>query len=410
MMAAMDRTAAAVRTLQRVDPDFVAMVKDLYGDVGVEQIVEEISKLAPSPSDVSTPSGPTRRQKISRDAAFAGVAAGGLLGAKELVNEVPNLGGPVGRAAGTVRSATQKVGGRLVPAGVLNAAKSPKGKVAVATTALGADALATNELKPSKNQQGGVNKIGLRRIPSVTDMVAGIRTKSQGIVGSLIPQPVEPVPGVAAGSAKSSKAAQGTKQFTQGLLTAGTSGPGKTLAAGGLVTAGVKRHNSKVAAQAPGPDDQSAQLGKSIEWAGEISKVDADKRLVFGWASVVKVNGIPVTDHQDDVIDENDLEDAAYHYVLNSRVGGHMHRRIGKDFFGADAPHHISDLVESMVFTDEKVKAMGLPDDFPRGWWTGYKVNDEAAWEDVKKGKLRSFSIHGRGKRTEIPLDTMMGW
>lgn len=409
MMAAMDRTAAAVRTLQRVDPDFVEMVKDLYGDVGVEQIIKEISKLAPDQADVSTPGGPSRRQKIARDAAFAGVAAGGVLGAKELVNEVPNLGGPVGRVAGSVRAATQKAGGRLVPAGVLNAAKSPKGKVAVASTALGADALATNELKPSKNQQDQVAKLTLRRIPSVGDMVAGIRTKSQGIVGSLIPKPVEPVPGVVAGSAKSAKAAQGTKQFTQGLLTAGTSGPGKVLTAGGLVAGGVKHHNSKVAAQTPDPNDP-AQLGKSIEWAGEISKVDTDKRLVFGWASVVKVNGMPVTDHQDDVIDESDLEDAAYHYVLNSRVGGHMHRRIGKDLFGTDAPHHISDLVESMVFTDEKVKAMGLPDNFPRGWWTGYKVNDDAAWEDVKKGKLRSFSIHGRGKRTEIPLDTMMGW
>ena len=66
--------------------------------------------------------------------------------------------------------------------------------------------------------------------------------------------------------------------------------------------------------------------------------------------------------------DMDDIEDAAYHYVHTSRVGGDMHRRSAGDDpvnKGEDKPHKVSDMVESMVFTDEKIAKMGLPEDFP---------------------------------------------
>jgi hypothetical protein len=119
-----------------------------------------------------------------------------------------------------------------------------------------------------------------------------------------------------------------------------------------------------------------------------ISKSD-EKRQVFGWASVVKINGEDVSDLQDDEIDLEEIEKAAYNFVKDSRKGGNMHQ---KDL-------HVSDMIESMVVTPEKKKALGLPDDAPEGWWVGFKVNDDETWEDAKVGKLPMFSIHGTGRR-----------
>lgn len=134
----------------------------------------------------------------------------------------------------------------------------------------------------------------------------------------------------------------------------------------------------------------------SVTWEVEFSKVDSDKREVFGWASVVELDGRPVVDRQGDLITPDEIERAAYSYVMKSRTGGHQHRRDGA------APFKASDMIESIVFTDEKVAKMGLPDDFPRGWWVGYKVHDEDTWSKVKNREVTGFSIHGSGKRQKI--------
>jgi len=132
-----------------------------------------------------------------------------------------------------------------------------------------------------------------------------------------------------------------------------------------------------------------------ITWETEISKVDTEKRQVFGWATVTHVDGQEVVDLQDDYIPMEEIEKAAYNYVLTSRKGGDMHAREG------DGPRHTADLIESVIFSPEKISKMGLdPDAFPKmGWWLGMKVNDEEQWELVKKGERTGFSIHGKGHR-----------
>ena len=132
-----------------------------------------------------------------------------------------------------------------------------------------------------------------------------------------------------------------------------------------------------------------------ITWAGEFAKADEDKRQVFGWASIVEVDGKPVIDRQGDWITPEEIEKAAYQYVLNSRKAGHQHKRDG------DQPFHAGDMIESFVMTPEKVEKMGLPEETPIGWWVGYKIHDDDAWQKVKKGEVTGFSIHGRGKRKE---------
>ncbi len=121
-----------------------------------------------------------------------------------------------------------------------------------------------------------------------------------------------------------------------------------------------------------------------------IMKSDDDKRLVFGWASVaVRATGEAIEDLQEDIIEIDVLEPAVYKYVLEFRTAGEMHERGG-----------VGRLVESVVFTKEKAVAMGIPNGFmPEGWWVGFHIDDDEAWQKVKDGTYKMFSIEGTAKR-----------
>jgi hypothetical protein len=136
-----------------------------------------------------------------------------------------------------------------------------------------------------------------------------------------------------------------------------------------------------------------------ITWQGEIAKMDTEKRQVFGWASIIEIDGKPVVDLQGDIMDLDTIEKAAYEYVVSSRKGGNQHAKTDT------GPKHVSDLVESFVITPEKKEQMGLPDDVPTGWWVGFKVNDEETWRQVKNGERKEFSIHGAGVRKSVEID-----
>lgn len=117
-----------------------------------------------------------------------------------------------------------------------------------------------------------------------------------------------------------------------------------------------------------------------------IMKVDDDRRLVFGWASVsIAKDGTQVVDREGDMIDPRDLEDAAYAFVL--------------DFGEANVNHAgpvVGRVVESFVSTPDKLKALGLAEDaLPVGWWAGWFIEDDVAWQGVKDGTYKSFSIEG---------------
>lgn len=121
-----------------------------------------------------------------------------------------------------------------------------------------------------------------------------------------------------------------------------------------------------------------------------ITKSDDEKKLAFGWANVsIRANGEQITDFQEDVIDPEELEQAAYNFVELYRDGGEMHERGG-----------VATLVESVVFTKEKMEAMGIPDGtVPEGWWIGFHVQDDGVWDKVKDGTYNMFSIEGTALR-----------
>ena len=83
-------------------------------------------------------------------------------------------------------------------------------------------------------------------------------------------------------------------------------------------------------------------IGKSHKFT--VMKSDDDKRQVFGWASVaVRVTGEVIEDYQEDVVEIDELEKAAYEYVADFGTAGEMHERGG-----------VGRLIESVVFTKEK--------------------------------------------------------
>lgn len=129
----------------------------------------------------------------------------------------------------------------------------------------------------------------------------------------------------------------------------------------------------------------------------EIAKFDEDERTVFGWASITEMDGVPVIDRQGDMIDSVEMAKAAYEYVVGSRTGGHQHRRTE-----TNEPLKVSDMIESVVFTPEKIAKMGLPPTTPVGWWVGYRVHDDEIWKAVKDGDITGFSIHGKGRRIPV--------
>lgn len=124
-----------------------------------------------------------------------------------------------------------------------------------------------------------------------------------------------------------------------------------------------------------------------------IMKSDDDRHLAFGWANVsVRTDGELVEDWQEDIIEPEDLEKAAYNFVELYREGGEMHERGGAAV-----------LVESVVFTEEKLAAMGIPaGTLPIGWWIGFRVLDDDVWEKVKDGTYSMFSIEGVAERVEV--------
>lgn len=117
-----------------------------------------------------------------------------------------------------------------------------------------------------------------------------------------------------------------------------------------------------------------------------IQKSSDEKRLAFGWASISQdESGTELVDLAEDIIDPDTLENAAYEFVKLYREGGEMHER-----------GDCAVLVESVVFTKEKMAAMGIPErTLPTGWWIGFYVTDDEVWEKVKSGEYPMFSIEG---------------
>ena len=136
------------------------------------------------------------------------------------------------------------------------------------------------------------------------------------------------------------------------------------------------------------------------ELHANIIKVDAPKRMFFGWSYVIEKDGALVEDHSGDVVDTPEavgaMETAFYQYALNSRGGDDGHSVFG-----------VAQLVEQIVLTPEKIEKMGLdPATTPIGVWSGYYCPEtelgDRLLDSIKSGRYKSLSIVGRGRRELI--------
>lgn len=126
----------------------------------------------------------------------------------------------------------------------------------------------------------------------------------------------------------------------------------------------------------------------SIE--AQITKIDDEQRLIYGWASIIEEDGKTIVDKQGDVIDVADLVAAAHDYMTESREAHEMHEGIKK-----------GETVESIIFTKEVQAALGI--DLKKvGWFICQKISDDDTWAAIKSGEIKSFSIGGSGKRVPI--------
>lgn len=137
------------------------------------------------------------------------------------------------------------------------------------------------------------------------------------------------------------------------------------------------------------PVDDSVCLSVGFD----VYKARDDEQLVSGWANVaIDKNGDAPLDWQDDVIAPETLEKAAINFMMDYRESGEMHKGASK-----------GTVVESIVFTKEKQRAIGIPEGaVPEGWFITVKVHDPEVFAKVKDGTYRMFSIQGTAKRVKL--------
>lgn len=132
-----------------------------------------------------------------------------------------------------------------------------------------------------------------------------------------------------------------------------------------------------------------------------ITKSDDARQIVFGWAMVaIQKDGKYVVDHDGQWCEPEDIEEAAYDFVLNAANGDGVSGEDHDEDYVPDAY-----LVESVAFTPEKLEAMGMdPGSVDLGHWFGIYIPDAEAYERVKSGEKAMFSVDGWAlEHTEDP-------
>lgn len=151
-------------------------------------------------------------------------------------------------------------------------------------------------------------------------------------------------------------------------------------------------------------DDE--EMNKAWELAVPVFKVEEidglTGKMVFGIGSLVSEGGRLVIDKQGDMITPQELEQAFYGYMLDSRQHGEMHKFVGTG-------RCIAGYVISAVHKEALLKA-GYRLSFTKlatgeeceGLIAGWVIDDADTLEKIKSGQLPELSIGGTGIRVEV--------
>lgn len=121
----------------------------------------------------------------------------------------------------------------------------------------------------------------------------------------------------------------------------------------------------------------------------DVIKVDGERRIAWGWASVSTVKGELIVDRQGDTITPIEMEKMADGFMASARTAKAMHEGQG-----------VGEVLHSLPLTKELAEALGIEMD-REGWIIGMKIHDDATWQMFRDNKLKAFSIGGKAKRKE---------
>lgn len=132
----------------------------------------------------------------------------------------------------------------------------------------------------------------------------------------------------------------------------------------------------------------SAAMAYEMDKAADILKLDNERRIAWGWASVSTLKGELVTDLQGDTITPSEMEKMADRFMASARTAKAMHE--------GDS---IGEVLHSLPLTADLAKALGIETD-REGWIIGMRIHDDATWAAMKAGQFAGFSIGGKAKRS----------
>ena len=132
----------------------------------------------------------------------------------------------------------------------------------------------------------------------------------------------------------------------------------------------------------------STIMAYDVNKTSKILKLDSERRIAWGWASVSTMKGELVTDLQGDIITTAEMEKMADRFMMSARTAKAMHE--------GDS---IGEVIHSFPLTNELAKAFDMDTD-REGWIIGMKIYDAEVWDSFKRGELAGFSIGGKAKRT----------
>lgn len=128
----------------------------------------------------------------------------------------------------------------------------------------------------------------------------------------------------------------------------------------------------------------------NFESYGQVTKMDTEQRIVYGYASVISKDGVPIVDRQGDIITAQELEKAASQFMLGTRTGLTMHKG-----------EPTTTIIHSFPMTEETKKAYQIESPY-EAWLIAVKVHDDETWDKVKNGELKDFSIGGKAQRKDV--------
>jgi len=130
-----------------------------------------------------------------------------------------------------------------------------------------------------------------------------------------------------------------------------------------------------------------AEIMNKSDTTFKVLKFDEEQRIIFGWASVTKYKGEVVVDRENEWMHTETLHKAVNEFMKGVRVGKLNH-----------SGEPVGQIVHSFPMSKEICDALEIQSD-KEGWITGFYVEDDKLWADVKSGEYAELSIGGTANK-----------